>query len=190
MTPQKDYINQPLIREENFKREQYIISIKFIKKEKIELTERRLLDFGCGNGEFSEYLSSKGAIVDCYEPNKNSRKILRKKGLKVIKNLKKNNYDGVFSLEVIEHLIDPKKMIIKIHNTLKKGGFIFITTPNHLYWKLRIKCLLGDIKAFEYPNKHFSFFTKKSLKKLMEKYFKTIKIENIGSKIVYYGKKE
>jgi len=182
------YINQLEIRDINLNREQHRIALKVLSKNKINLKKKKILDFGAGNGEFSEYLISKEAGVECYEINKNSKKILKGKGLKTVNKIPKNKYDYIFSLEVIEHFVNPVEMIKLIKKALKKGGFVFISTPDHLYWKLRIKYFLGNIKAFEYPNKHFTFFTKNSLRKLLNKYFREVLIERIESKLIYIGK--
>jgi 2-polyprenyl-3-methyl-5-hydroxy-6-metoxy-1,4-benzoquinol methylase len=181
------YINQPKLRQDNIEREQYKVARSFILKNRINLKGKNILDFGAGNGEFSKYLHSREALVDCQETNKESQKEIIGKGLRLVGSIPKNKYDLIVSLEVIEHFVDPLEMVNILKKSLKPRGKIILTTPDHLYWKLRIKYFLGDISAFEYPNKHFSFFTKSSLRKLLNKYFKEIRSENIGTKTVYYG---
>lgn len=179
--------NQPKIRDDNFHREQYRVLMKSNQYKKIDMKGKKILDFGAGNGEFSQKLNSNGADVDCFEINENSIKILKKKGLNIISKIKSHTYDYVFFIEVIEHLVNPKEQLDMLKDCLKERGKIFITTPNHLYWKLRIKYLLGNIEAFEYPNKHFSLFTKKSLTHLLSEYF--IQVNHIldESKLLYVG---
>ncbi len=49
--------------------------------------------------------------------------------------LNKNNYkegffDIVTSFEVLEHLNNPQEEIKKFNNILRKGGMLYLTTPN------------------------------------------------------------
>ena len=46
-------------------------------------------------------------------------------------------FDMVICTEVLEHLIqDPGHMMYEINRVLKPGGFLILTTPNALFWKV------------------------------------------------------
>lgn len=179
-------INQPKIRGTDYTRPQYILAD--ILKDR-EFIFGDVLDYGAGNGEYAERLRSKGASVDCFEPNKDSKSFLKVKGFNVIKKLEKK-YDWIFMLDVIEHLIEPDKVLEQLSNHLKEDGKIIITTPNYTSWRKRILFLFGDISTFKYPNKHFSFFEKGNLRDLTARYFKEKKLIKWNNQLGYLGVKE
>jgi len=43
--------------------------------------------------------------------------------------LGENVYDCVTAIEVLEHVPNPTETMMKIHKSLKKGGYVFVTTP-------------------------------------------------------------
>lgn len=186
-------INQPKNREINLDREQYKVTIKAIQELNIDLTGKVVLDYGAGNGEFAKYLVSLGAKVFVSEIDKDCQKVLKNKGFNFIPEedltnfYYKNKFDYIISLEVIEHLTEPRKLIELFYDLLKDNGRVLLTTPNHLYWKLRIKYLIGNIEAFEYPNKHFSFFSENSLYNLLYDLYMPLYFKKLESKLVYVG---
>lgn len=95
----------------------------------------KILDLGCGNGSFLLELKEKGyknlSGADISKDNHLPANIEFKKadfhqGLPY----SNNQFDIVFSLEVIEHLENPWQFIDEIHRILKNGGYAIITTPN------------------------------------------------------------
>lgn len=71
-------------------------------------------------------------------------------------------FDGVVCVEVIEHVWDDEKFIKNIFNTIKPGGFLYLTTPN------------GDYVKNEPPNfnpDHKRHYKKIELENLIKKYF-------------------
>ncbi len=43
-------------------------------------------------------------------------------------------FDRILAREVIEHVLDPQKMIAEIHRVLKPGGIALVSTPNAQSW--------------------------------------------------------
>ena len=105
----------------------------------------KILDIGPGHGFFS-YLVKKEFpdyekidIVDISETSlEMTKNIIGFDGEK-IKYYKldifeyddTNKYDFIVLGEVLEHLDDPKRILIKLSNLLKKGGLLWITTPTN-----------------------------------------------------------
>ena len=91
-----------------------------------------------------------------------------------------NNFDLVSCLEVLEHLFDPSLVLSEIKRVLKKGGYVYATVPNDLYWiQARLKVLFG--KPFiknPATHAHIRFFNKKTLSELFSKE---------GFKVIYLG---
>tara|TARA_Y100001958_G_C21203067_1_gene529453 strand:+ start:400 stop:1086 length:687 start_codon:yes stop_codon:yes gene_type:complete len=102
----------------------------------------QLAEIGPGNGINLLYYIDKPSKIDLFEPSKKHYSKLRKnfkKNKKVkIKNLSfagKGMYDTILYLDVIEHIKNDKKEIIKAFRSLKKGGNLVINVPafQHLY---------------------------------------------------------
>jgi SAM-dependent methyltransferase len=78
----------------------------------------RILDFGCGNGVFIQYLRSQGFTrvegFDPYDPQ--------------FQNLPHGSFDCIFANDVIEHLDHPESFMTLCHQRLNKSGFIYIGT--------------------------------------------------------------
>ena len=96
----------------------------------------KILDFGCGSGEFVELAQNRGALASGFEPGKSYSKYARdQKGLDV-QNCGWENYereekvDVVTAFHVFEHLIDPLKAFHKSVSWLNVGGIIYIEVPN------------------------------------------------------------
>ncbi len=92
----------------------------------------RLLDFGAGSGATLTALSEQGAEVTAVEPFGYDH--LRRKGFRVYRALDQipagSKFDGILTLEVIEHLQTPWETLAQFGNLLKNGGWIFVATPN------------------------------------------------------------
>ena len=96
----------------------------------------KILDFGCGSGEFIELAQTEGAITRGFEPGYTYASYASgEKGLNVA-NCGWENYtckekmDLVTSFHVFEHLTDPIKAFKKAVSWIAEDGLIFIEVPN------------------------------------------------------------
>ena len=96
----------------------------------------KVLDFGCGSGEFIELTNEMGALACGFEPGNLYSSYARDlKGLDV-QNCGWENYeckekvDLVTAFHVFEHLTDPLKALQKAVSWLKTNGLIYIEVPN------------------------------------------------------------
>lgn len=81
-----------------------------------------ILDYGCGQGLFIDFLISHGfKNVDGYDPY-----IDRFSNKEIIK----DKYDFVMSQDVIEHHDNPEKLLSKLISITAKNGILCIGTPN------------------------------------------------------------
>ncbi len=102
--------------------------------------KRRILDLGCGRGEFLELLREQGIEAVGFDLNEQMVEICRDKGLyckkgdilEVLTETKDNTLGGIFSSQVIEHLPPPylKKLIATAFSKLEPGGHIVLETIN------------------------------------------------------------
>jgi ubiquinone/menaquinone biosynthesis C-methylase UbiE len=81
--------------------------------------------------------------------------------------LPENSYDLIFTIQAIEHLASPDKVLQRIHRLLKQGGRLVIVTDNtdSLDFNLSKKRHWG---GYHFP-RHWNLFNKKSMKKLAAK---------------------
>jgi ubiquinone/menaquinone biosynthesis C-methylase UbiE len=111
----------------------------------------KILDIGCGRGDFSRGFKNLGLNVSCLDKDV-SLSGLRKELLEGIE-LKQadfekdifpypdETFDFVFSKSVIEHLISPEHFISEGYRVLKKGGRKIIMAPD---WKSQIYVFYND----------------------------------------------
>jgi len=109
-----------------------------------ELENSRLLDIGCSDGWLAELVLSRGCSkVVAIDSNKEKiHKIDKIKNVKYTYGdalklkFKKNSFDVVSILDVIEHLpMNSESIALKnINRVLKKGGHVFISVPHHSFF--------------------------------------------------------
>lgn len=101
------------------------------------------LDVGCGGGILSEALAVSGAKVTgidmAFSPLKAAKAHLKVSGLKIdyqqstVENWarkKPNAYDVVTCMELIEHVPNPRSVVMSCSRLIKPGGDLFFATIN------------------------------------------------------------
>jgi len=76
----------------------------------------------------------------------------------------------VLSLEVVEHLFDPRGFAKTAHDLLKPGGILVLSTPYHGYLKNLALALTGKMDAHFtalWDGGHIKFWSKKTLGMLL-----------------------
>lgn len=112
-------------------------------KDKLPLNGMKILDVGCGGGLISMPLAQMGAQVTGVDANKHNIDAASQyaKDNKIDIELKhttaekllpkaKQSYDVVISLEVIEHVANPKEFVQNLARLIKPGGMIVLSTIN------------------------------------------------------------
>jgi 2-polyprenyl-6-hydroxyphenyl methylase/3-demethylubiquinone-9 3-methyltransferase len=110
---------------------------------KINLSNKKVLDVGCGGGILSEALHDEGAVVtgiDAAGPGIKIAKLHAEKNSKSITYIEstaedliqnsQDRYDVVACLEVLEHVPDPKLLVKTCIDLLRPGGKLFLSTIN------------------------------------------------------------
>jgi len=102
----------------------------FCRREKLQ----KVLDFGCGDGNFVEEISKNFQTVGI-EPEIAARKAAIDRGLQIFENSKSlpiehSTFDLVSLFHVIEHLYEPLEVLGEINRNLNPGGYLVIETPN------------------------------------------------------------
>ena len=99
----------------------------------------RVLDVGCGGGLFLSLLRRQGCEVVGLEPHRRWAEYARAThGFRVetrmvedpeIQNRYPGYFDAVTLWDVFEHVNYPQDTLLKVHNLLRPGGYLFMDTP-------------------------------------------------------------
>ncbi len=143
-----------------------------------------LLDVGCGDGFFLETAKKRNWLVYGTEFTDVAIQLCKEKGIQMQQGkLNPKNYDAGFfdvitSFEVIEHINNPIEEITHFTTLLRKGGAVYVTTPNfNSFSRFYLK---QNWNVIEYPE-HLSYYTQKTLCYLFEKHqFSTFTFESTG----------
>lgn len=111
-----------------------------------DLTDRTLLDAGCGTGLFSAAACARGARVTALDIGPRLLEQVRRKcnaktvvGDVMNLDFRDGAFDVVVSSECIEHTTDPRRAVGELVRVCKPGGLIAITCPNrHWRWACTI----------------------------------------------------
>lgn len=96
----------------------------------------KLLDFGCGSGDFLLRAQAMGIHATGLEPDPVAVAAMKAKGLNVIQGdlqalqAQAGAYDYVTLNHVIEHVKSPEELLAGIHKILTPGGYIWLGLPN------------------------------------------------------------
>jgi 2-polyprenyl-3-methyl-5-hydroxy-6-metoxy-1,4-benzoquinol methylase len=135
---------------------------------------RRLLDVGAADGLLSRELTACGWRVTAIEADP----VLARAGAAfcermVVADLDREipplpePFDAIVYGDVLEHLPDPLRVLVKLNRRLAPGGFVVISVPNIAHLAIRLLLLSG---RFEYMERgildrtHLRFFTARSFR--------------------------
>lgn len=137
----------------------------------------RVIDVGCGRGEFCAFFKSKGAHAEGIDLSETGIRYARKHhpGITfhagLVESLlpaRRGEFDLVFTSEVIEHLFDPASFLAACNQLLKPGGTLVVTTPYHGL----IKNILIDVANYaghyDPLGQHIRFYDRKGLSQVLE----------------------
>lgn len=101
--------------------------------------EGRLLDVGCNEGRGLVYYQRSGYAVEGLELNDKAADVARKKGFVVYSDLIEQfepaeKYDVVVLSNVLEHSLNPAKMLTHVARILNPEGQVWISCPNSQSW--------------------------------------------------------
>jgi SAM-dependent methyltransferase len=146
-----------------------------IRREAIPPANARILEIGCGTGHNLEMLGRFGK-VDALELDDEARAIAEKRlGRKVMSaplpglaGVRRQHYDLVAALDVIEHIDDDEAALAAISTKLKPAGKFLMTVPAHQWmWS-----------AHDVVNHHKRRYSKASLRRLIER--SPLRLDRIG----------
>ena len=138
----------------------------------------KLLDVGCADGDFLKEASKHGFEVAGIEITKCFASQAKEQGINIIGNdifqadLARETFDIITMWDTIEHLYQPLETVQKLCVLLRKGGWLFIFTPNI---EGVSALLFGKDWQNIHPEGHLLLFSPKTLGALVEKTGLTVK---------------
>jgi SAM-dependent methyltransferase len=140
--------------------------------ENIPCSRLKLLDIGCGKGDFLEKHRKDFASVTGVDFDSEAIKMAKAKGLEVycmeidkfLDSFTQSRFDIITIRHVLEHVEEPSKLIESVRKVLSPGGLVVVSVPNADFKLVRPE----DNKIFLYPPHHLTLWSTASLKNLFE----------------------
>ena len=143
-----------------------------------------LLDIGCNVGTLLFLAKEKGWECHGVDINKKVRPFFKNTGIPLkigdIFNISfpKNSFDVIVMNDLIEHVPDPHKLLKYVYSLLKKGGFLFLATPDGGSVMANI---LGKHWFHLKPQEHLFYLNKQHITRLFnQNKFDVIYIKHLG----------
>ncbi len=142
----------------------------------------RILDVGCGGGGNARLLSARGQIVDGITVSAQEAEQAQSFCTNVYQHDLETGlpplpaellYDAVICSHVLEHIVEPEALLTSIRARLAPSGIMVVALPNLMFWRSRIRLMLGD---FEYTDHglmdrtHVRWYSFASGRRLLERH--------------------
>jgi len=151
----------------------------------------RVLDLGCGSGQFAQRVRGLGhrvVGVDLTEFDgvRDRLNLFMRADLNAGIPQQAHvaaGYDVVVAADVLQHLVRPDLLLREIHKVLRPGGQVLICVPNGVHWYARLRFVSG---RFDYDRRglldlnHLRFFTRRSLRRMVARTGYDVLDEQVG----------
>jgi len=147
------------------------------------LRARCVLDLGCGNGTFTAQLLKAGYDITGMDHSSSGIALAQREYPRIpfarhdlhdeLPAAHAGKYDAVVAVEVIEHLLLPRRLMAAATAALRPGGALVITTPYHGYLKNLALAMTGKFDEHWAPLRdygHVKFFSRRTLTQLFEEF--------------------
>lgn len=126
-----------------------------------------ILDIGCGDGTWLSLFPNRKRYGT--ELGADYNESLARDGIQVttLESLEDQKFDLITLFDVLEHLEDPARFLLDIKKRLAPGSTLIISCPDHG----RVASRLMKQRYYLYCPMHFSYFSTKTVKLLLEKIF-------------------
>lgn len=207
-----EHLHSYIERQLQYNKERFIKLISVVKRYSSN-ANARILDVGCGGGEFLKLAKNSGYEAHGIELQPDRAEHSRRScGCKIYEHdissdyfdQYKNSFDAVTLWDVIEHVNFPYKTLLSIHKILGPGGLLYIDTPAkdsfyHRFGELTYGITFGKFPTFlnimysEHPFGHKQIFSTKELTTMLNKMgFEILHLEKfheLSFPYAYYLKK-
>jgi len=181
----EDYISHTDSKRNLFEKAYHLVRSISLKKKlnlinSLASEEKKLLDVGCGTGDFLKTAQQNNWQISGIEPNKEARDIANKKTnnsvfeTEQLLKFKPNSFNVITLWHVLEHLPNLEEQIAIFKKLLKPNGTLIIAVPN--YKSYDAKHYKQFWAAYDVP-RHFWHFNQASISKLVSK--QSFKVEKV-----------
>jgi len=155
---------------ESFVKEKFVQVSKFIPE------GSKVLDIGCNNGRMKNFLKSPvyyGVDIDKNQISELIEKGVKAKQADLNRNelpFKNEKFDFVLLLDILEHVVNPQKLLLDSKKRLNKNGKLIISLPNdyHILNKMRFILNMQITEDPFAPYGHLHYFPIKSGEKFLK----------------------
>lgn len=133
----------------------------------VSLRGKTIADVGCGGGSLLDHLCGVAEKLVAVDPASGFAASLTERGYRWFSDCEaaaeeySGGVDVAFSIQVIEHVVDPKAFLKGIRQLLKPNGLLIMSTPNRA--DILMQLLPDDFPAFFYRTQHRWAFDAASL---------------------------
>ena len=138
---------------------------------------RRVLDLGCGEGDFAAAAAEAGADVlsvdvaaEAIRRARARHPDLRFEHVDDTLPADDASFDLVWCSEVLEHVLDTARLLSEARRVLRTGGVIAATTPGHGPLRRLRLALRGWERHFDPRGADLRFYTARSLRELLHEF--------------------
>lgn len=173
---------------------------KMLQYLKAEPSVRKVLDAGCGDGNFAVSMAEAGYEMYGIDMSASGIKVAQGRGMgrfaqaSVYEDFTAafddvDAFDAIVAVEVIEHLYDPRGFVKLARAALKDDGLLLVTTP---YWGWLKNVVLAVTNRMDrsltalWDGGHIKHWSRKTLTELMaEQGMKFVAFEGAGRSVPY-----
>lgn len=140
---------------------------------------KKVLEVGCASGYMSKVLRENGCRVTGIEADAEAARIAEQYCERVIiadlncqhwaDELNQGEFDAVVFGDVLEHLLDPGRVLCQTRRLLGTGGYVVASIPNIAHGSVRLDLLAGEFRYRKLgllDETHLHFFTRDSVEEL------------------------
>ena len=161
---------------------------------------KRVLDAGCGDGNFAASLAEAGYSVFGLDMSDSGIQIASDRGIGAFEKASVYDdltapfggvatFDAIVSVEVIEHLYSPRIFISRAFDALRPGGLLIVTTPYWGYLKnvaLALTNRMDSSLTALWDGGHIKHWSRRTLSTLLaEQSFEVVGFDGAGRTVPY-----
>jgi 2-polyprenyl-3-methyl-5-hydroxy-6-metoxy-1,4-benzoquinol methylase len=153
----------------------------------------RIFELGCGNGAVAEVLTRHGYQLTGVDVSVQGVEQAQRRHPHLSLQLGSaydcladtyGRFPVVISLEVVEHLYDPRAFARNLFNLVESSGAAIVSTPYHGYWKNLAMALTGRMDQHFtalWDHGHIKFWSMATLRQLLQEAgFRSITFRRVG----------